>query len=1196
MHLKEIEIKGFKSFANKIKLSITPGITVIVGPNGCGKSNITDAVRWILGEQNIHSLRGEKMTDMIFSGNSDQKIRNIAEVSMIFDNTDHKLSIDSEEVELKRIIFRSGETENYINGMPCKLRDIHELFWGTGIGKNAYSIIAQGKVDFVLNAKPVERRVLFEEAANISSYNIKKDNALKKLGLVENNLLRINDIFMEVKESLSHYKLQADNLKLYRLYHEHIRELDFYLLSQQYLLYKKNLNQNEETLSTIKNEILAIEKIVMDSKRKMIQIETEKEQYELELNNSEILLQESDRNKNSLNNQLILLKQKGLDMNQRIINLKNDVEHAGHQFNTFQETLSDIDRDIQETRSNSKILQENDNNKTVLLNKYNHIFEYLQQEANKSESGKGELSYHRFSRYREETIKKETVLNSLKVTLLEMEKEIQNIQNELSRNQNRITNIEKNLVYYEREIKHFQEEKVKIDRLLTSNTGLMNQQTDKIRNDENNIILKNKEKDFLEELRKSNQVKKMILKDHIPDKNLLQEIHWFGKMYDLIEDIPDRIKNAISMILYDEIQLIRVGHFDQIPNILKHLNSEDLPQMKFIADNIIARKNSEIKKGMPDFKQNKKILGFAHQLISSPPEYNSLFQFLLGDILIVEDMYTALSLFEESKEQFAILTLDGMVIDARGIITSNIPLKNNTDKYPVSIKKINQLEQEIQEIQSQMNQNQSDLEKQKNEHQNLRHKTDSIDRQLESLIMRLHEEKNQEVDINKRNIDLKNQLDMFNQRKKLREDEKKDLENKIATLRLNFKWIEEYVISCNSYSHCISRFKTVCLDTIEKIRKELENVKMKLVWNKDREKLLQKRMEEMNHFIQNYQQEEGARQTKLSESKKELTQLSKQEEMVKEKIKMIMESRKKIHQNKINYQEALQTHNTILRKMRENIENNQKQMEERRNIFHECEMNHVQNQEKLNNLLYSIKNQYTTSIEEILSYENASKNQREASGKIAHYKEQISRMGQINFDALQEYEKQSIRYNELCNKKEEIIESKENLISLIHEIDQVAEEHLLQTFIKIDHYFQEIFQKLFRGGQVSLELTNGKKLLETGIEVMVQPPGKKVQNISLLSTGEKALTAIALLFAMWKVNPSPFCFFDEIDSALDEANALRLASFIKNEDLKEAQIIIITHQKEVMEAADALYGITMEGSGISKLMSVKMLDSGEWQN
>lgn len=359
MYLKEIEIKGFKSFANKMKLNITHGITVIVGPNGCGKSNITDAVRWILGEQNIRSLRGSKVTDMIYTGNDTGKMSNYAEVSILFDNEDRKLSVDSEEIQLKRIIYRSGEIENYINNIPCKLKEIHELFWGTGLGRSSYSIIAQGKVDFVLSAKPTERRILFEEASNISSYNNKKEIALKKLEQVENNLLRINDILSEVKENLSHYKKKADDLKLYQSYTNDIKKLEFFLLSQQYFLYQSNIKKNHHHLTALQGEITNIEKMLVDEKKRVIQTEKEKEDLEKLLSINEEAFYESEKEKNNANNLFIVLKQKKIEVEERIKGLNIDNQSAEHKLSSFKNSLSDIDNELKETIfSIEKIIKE----------------------------------------------------------------------------------------------------------------------------------------------------------------------------------------------------------------------------------------------------------------------------------------------------------------------------------------------------------------------------------------------------------------------------------------------------------------------------------------------------------------------------------------------------------------------------------------------------------------------------------------------------------------------------------------------------------------------------------------------------------------------------------------------------------------------------------------------------------------------
>ncbi len=1198
LHLIEIEIKGFKSFANKIKLNITPGITVIVGPNGCGKSNITDAVRWILGEQNIRSLRGHNLADMIFAGNGNQKMCNIAEVSILFDNIDRKLSIDSEQVELKRIIYRSGDTENYINGIPCKLKEIHELLWGTGLGKNSYSIIAQGKVDFVLNAKPAERRVLFEEAANISSYNNKKDIAIKKLDNVENNLFRINDILLEVNENLSHYKKKADDLKSYYFYRDYIRKLEFYLLSQQYLLYQKNSTKYDKGLSGLQTEIVKVEKLLKDGKKKIIQIEQGIVCLEKKLDYRENIFQESEKEKNSINNQLIVVKQKNLEIRRQITDLQEDVENGNKQFRKFKDTINDIDKDIQETNKNSKMVKERCEKNDLLHKQYYSLFTYYKQQVLNVEEDRKRFSVNPVNRYREEKIKEETMMRSLKSSLLEIEEERIKINNEFQRNKKLLENIKKNMLQYESQKRHLQEERTQIEEILNKNKLFIERQINIVRNYDNDIILKNKEKEFLEELIKNHPNQKMTINNKTFDTKFCHDIRWLGEFNNLVKHIPDNLKKIIRFLLNNQVRLISLSHSEKIADIDQFLKANNLGQIKIIADDIITRIDLESKKrNIKKYLNQQKILGFANELISYPTEYNNLFEIVLGHILLVEDMSVALSLVNQLKGQFVIASLDGIMIDFNGIVTLNFFSGNKaTLDNHLPVEKIEILKQDIQYIHREKKQYQEVLENLKNDNQEYYMKIKELDQQLENHTYKLHEERGYLLEINKKITSLENQLEALNYKQKVEEERKQHLEKNILVSQSNIKRIEEYMKYFYFYSQCISRLKTLCIKNMDELKKGLENDKMKLTWNKEGEILLQKRKKEMDNFIQTYHQEKEQRQVKIAHYNKEQLRLTEQESKLLEKLNKIMEQRKKLHDERIKNKEFIKEQENMLRKTRENIEINQRQMEEKKNRYHEDEMRRVQNQEKINHLLDTINNQYNASIDELLLYQNEANSQKEASRKIDEYKEKITLMGQINFDAFQEHQKQSTRYNELQSRREEIVNSKEKLINLINEIDRVAEEHFHQTFLKVEKNFKDIFQKLFRGGQASLELTNEKKILESGIEVMVQPAGKKLQNISLLSTGEKALTAIALLFALWKANPSPFCFFDEIDSALDEANALRLASFIKNEDLKDAQMIIITHQRELMESADALYGITMEGSGISKLMSVKMLDSGEWKN
>lgn len=1193
MYLKEIEIKGFKSFANKIKLTITPGITVIVGPNGCGKSNITDAVRWILGEQNIRSLRGKNLTDMIFSGNKYQKMRNLAEVSILFDNVDRKLPIDTEQVELRRVIYRSGTTENYINGLPSKLKDIHELFYGTGLGKNSYSIIAQGKVDFVLNSKPSERRILFEEAANISSYNNKKESAIKKLDLVKNNLLRINDILLEVNENLSYYKKKANDLKAYQSYRDYIKKLEFYLLSQQYMLYEKNSIKYDKKLADLNHEIVKIENLIKENKRKIVQIEEKKEYLEKKLNDTEKCFQENEKENINYNNQLIVLKQKKSEISQRISSIYEDTDNANKQFIKFKDTISDIEKDIQETESNYKIITKNYAENNLLLKKYDDVFTCYSKIVSDIEDNNKTFANKYIHKYREEKIKEETIMKSLESSLLTTEKDIILINDKLIDNKKRFRSIEKNITYYENELVRLQKEKNKIAKTLNDNKLVIDQEYNIIRKLNNDIILKNKEKDFLLEVTKNNPYKKTEINEDIFKKNSFKDIKLLQEVYEIIRYIPNNLKHLIHFILNNKLKIIMVSHSDIISDIDQFLKVNKLGKIRLISNDILENIDLKAKnENINQYLSQEKVLGVANKLVNYPSEFNNLFEILLGQVLIVEDMGSAFNLYKKLKGQWAIASLDGMVIDMSGLIMLNIFSENKeTINNLLPEEKIEQLKKEIHFINKEKIEHQGVFDNSKNDNKELTRKTEQLDQQLKKYEHKLSQENNISIEINKTISGLENQIKSLIFKKKSEEKRIQSLIKSIELSKSSINKVEKYIDSFQSFYQYALKIKNLCLKNIDWLKKELENDKMKINWNEERKALMQKRTEEMNHFIQTYNLEENQRQIKINQYKNEKNQLLEQQSILEKKLNEIMQHRKLLDNDRIEFKESTKEQENILKKTHENIETNQDKLEEKKNKYHEVEMNKVQNQEKTNHLLNTIKNQYNSSIDEILLHKNVVNSQKEAYAKISKYKENISSMGQINFDALQEYQNQSDRYNDLQRKKEEIIKSKEKLLNLINRIDRIAEEHFYQTFLKVESNFKEIFQKLFIGGQVSLELTNEKKLLETGIEVMAQPPGKKLQNISLLSTGERSLTAIALLFALWKANPSPFCFFDEIDSALDEANALRLASFLRNEDLKDAQIIIITHQRGVMESADALYGITMEGSGISKLMSVKILDS-----
>ncbi len=1196
MHLKEIQIKGFKSFANKIKLNITNGITVIVGPNGCGKSNVIDAVRWILGEQNMRSLRGSNLSDMIFAGNKQQKMRNVAEVSIVFNNNDKKLPLDSEEVEIKRIVYRSGDTENYINGYPCRLKEINELFLGTGLGKNSYSIIAQGKVEFVLNAKPSERRVLFEEAASVSIYKNKKESTIKKLDNVNSNLARINDILSEVQENLSYYRKKADDLKLYHSYREKIKKLDYFLLSQQYLLYDKNLKKYQQKLNNLSDEKDNIEKYIAEKKNYVKEIELSQNQLISQKDQLEEQVLKNNEEKTKKNNQLIIVRQKKSEILNTIKGLKEEQENTQKQYIKFNETVSAIENDIANATLSTEEIKERkereDLSKTSFINilkKYSYFIDTL-------EKNKNYLIENYINRYKEEIIKNEAIEKSLMFSIKDIEREINISDKQKKENILTIEKYNNNIKIYDEKINNLQKEIEKLKNELMQSEISLKKEQNELKDLQNDLLLKKKEKDFLEELLKNREDnvfgKTHNLKKYFSDKEVLTSL------YEIIKEDPFNLTMLFSSIYTNKDNILKINspkELEDLIHVKKNIIKWNLDQVIAIYDNcdfLNILKNRKEK--YSNILKKYRIKGFANDMVRYHNNYSNIMELFFGDIVVIEDHLNAFDLFKEIQGAFNVASLDGIYIGSNGFVILNYFSKNNKkDTINLSTQKIDKIEKDIFILKNSLKEKELSANALKKRNNEILIKMKKIEDLLNNYQNSLQKEKKLIIDNNILESSLNDKVKNLNNKLLSEKNKRENLEKTTSLFNNKIKKIEQYLEEQHKLFKLISFIKEHCLNEIQSLNKKIESYNIKMQWNSERDILLKKQKNEMIQFIQNYQQEESNRQGKIQKLKLEEADLiSKESEMIDvyNKLENILN---KINSDKIKILAKIKEHDTSLKDLRIDIENTQNKIEKIKNYYYEAEMGRVQNEEKIKYLLETIKNQFNSTVDEVLSYKDETNTQKEASENIAYYKEKISSMGQINFDAIQEFQKHQSRYNELNDKKIDIVKSKEKLIDLIKKIDWIAEDHFLKTFQMVEIYFKDIFQKLFDGGQANLELTNTKRILDAGIEVMVQPPGKKLQNISLLSTGEKSLTAIALLFALWKVNPSPFCFFDEIDSALDETNVLRLANFLKNEDLKEAQIIIITHQRGIMESADAIYGITMEGSGISKLMSVKILDSEE---
>lgn len=1192
MLLKEIGIKGFKSFANKIKLNITPGITVIVGPNGCGKSNIIDAVRWLLGEQSMRSLRGTKITDMIFSGNNENKMRNYAQVYMLFDNASRKVPIDSEEIEVKRIIYRSGEIENYINNVSCKLRDIQDLFTSLGLGKNSYSIIAQGRVDYVINARPFERRALFEEASDVGIYRSKKENVLKKLELVSNNLLRVNDILHEVENTLEYYKIKSDNLEAYKKYKDYILKLEYYLLYHQHLSLQRLIEKNNKKIAYYKEKSLKINENIICNKNEISLNEQRREELEFQLQQISDSHHKNEIEKNNFANQLTVLNQQKKDLLTQIINNQEDSKRSFIQFEEISNNLSSIEIEI---RNNLKDIENSKDNLKIdkyLLDKYLSI----------KDSFEGKLSYVAslskniqpyFSEYREAKIKKESEWRTCNHFISETEKEIDGISRKIINGEALFKNINTEISVLEKKIEELSLDESKINDEINRMKSSLQEKVETIQNISNDLKFKNKEIELLKDLLNTTENYNNLF---YGSTNKAEDSEGFVEFVDLKplnNIIPEYLKQIYNIIFDKNIKFVHLTHSEKIFSFKQLNRFIKQERIKIIADNFITKTNhkkDELKR-IIDFN-NKNIIGFADQLFSFPKEYKMLSDAILRHILIVKDMITALDIAYMTRGKIVLISLDGMIIDEQGIISIGF---NKNGKYEFGNRsfkdRIAELEKDINIISTDMKTNKNILEKEKNEYNKLVSNSKNTDIYLKNSVLKINNKRDQLARIMNDIAQSQKVLETLNSKKKEASQNLNNLEKTINLLNDKMKNIDSCLKYISRYQNIILRYYDSANKLAIMLSRNIDNYQMKASLYKEKEDLLKKRKNEILNFTKNYHAEKIRKEEQLNQYQSNMTQLTNLEIGLKEKLNCTL--RKQVEFNEImgSVKNSIKELDNILKNFRNKLYDEQEYLDDNKNKLHKYEMIYTQNKEKYNHLLNTLSTQYNITIDEILNYKNFSTSQTDALSLISKYKEQIQQMGQINYNALEEYDEQFKKFKNLQDKKNEIVESKEKLITLISEIDRIAEEHFFKTFKEVEVNFKEIFNKLFNGGEASLELTNSKNLFDTGIEVLVQPPGKQIQNISLLSMGEKALTAIALLFALWKANPTPFCFFDEIDSSLDESNALRLSSFIRNEDFRDSQIIIITHQKRVMEAADALYGITMDGFGTSKLMSVKMLNT-----
>jgi len=1184
--LKELEIYGFKSFGKKIKLSFNSGITAIVGPNGCGKSNITDAVRWILGEQNIRSLRGKQLTDIIFSGNHKEKPLNLAEVSLTVNNSEKVLPVDCEEINIKRRIYRSGETESFINGIPCKLKEIQELFMNTGLSKNTYSIIAQGEIDLILSAKPSERRYLFEEAASISKYRYEKKRTLNKIEETNNNLDKIENIISEIKNQLLILEEEAKHLNSYKLCQEEIKNLELFLIYQKYNLCSTNLSKIKRNLEKYEKEKIKIIKKIEEEETEIDSLSIEldnlsKEQEKYKYDNYEM-----DNRKKLIQSELNLMLQKKSDAEKRLFDLNKEAENITQKIVIGEQNKKAVSLNILEINNklgsyNKKLIYSNKeiDNITKFTDSLN-IIEINSKKVLKTISEK-ELFL------KEAKIRYSTTLNMIDINLEKIRKKRRLLDNQLENMVAKESDYQK-IVSEKRNIEdegHLKSNEEKIKEI----ENILKKLQVEVEKDRHIISLKEERKNILKKSIETNG-KKKEQKAEIFYSRYCQKYpdDLCEKIIKLIDNIPSKYEKIMKIALRESFNPIVVSDISYALNIINSLSENELEKLKIIPLDLI--KNI---KTLPDDQvkiQNKSICGFANELINYSPKYQNLFKVLLGNVLIVEDIKTALDISNEYLGKYKIISLNGMVINIDGsvdIYSNSKNSENFQESFYYVEKEIEKLEEEIKALKIKIERNDNFIEKNDHLYNSLWKENQDIKRLLRE------NEKNVTDNINNLNKatisvnELKDSLkDLLIEENSILEERKK-VSEKLRILGKNYNILYEYSKNISHSNKTINQIVTRGNNCINNLSRDINDLKNNIIINKEKLINLKEKAENISQYKDEHSLNLDEKRSTIKEYNEKLADILEKIKEYKIQINGLDKENPSVFKKAGEIEKILQRKLNLLKSLQQDKINQQKTYESIKDKQHREEMLEVQHQEKYVNIEDEVNKNYNLSLDKLELYKNISGSQKEANQRIDILRDNILKMGQINFEAENRYNHQLQRYNSLCKKYDEICKAKKYLEITISEIDQIATERFKKTFNQVKTYFNDIFKKIFSGGEGRLIIDSEEDILNSGIDIIARPPGKKTQNIELLSSGEKALIAIALLLALWKANPSPFCLFDEIDTSLDEVNAEKLTRILKGKNLNQSQLILITHQKTTMEAADALYGITMEESGISKLVSVK---------
>ena len=1182
MYLKSIEVQGFKSFANKITFEFHNGITGIVGPNGSGKSNVGDAVRWVLGEQSAKQLRGGNMQDVIFSGTETRKPLGFAYVAITLDNSDHKLPIDYQEVTIARRLYRSGESEYLLNGTSCRLKDVNELFYDTGIGKEGYSIIGQGQIDKILSGKPEERRELFDEAAGIVKFKRRKNTAIKKLEEEQQNLTRVNDILSELTRQLAPLEKQAETAKVYLKKKEALKQLDIQMFLVEMARIREQLKAVEEKYEIAQSDLEETCKSFDVTKTEYENLEKELEILETEIQKSREQSTQKTLEKQNLENQIHLLqeqihsaKQNETQYQERAVALDADIDKRKKEEQGYLEEQSQLEEKAAEfSRVQSQaqeafkeIAIEIHNLEEAIESGKNEIIEILNQRA----SIKGKLQ--RYDTMMEQISIRKVALNQRNLTLRSEVAQLDASEEQYKTQKQEIEETIEKLIRQgnrcEDQIKKYQAEISRATQQLENEKTAYHREVSRLESLKN---ITERYDGYGNSIRRVMEQKKNVSRIK-------------GVVADLLK-VEKNYETAIETALGGSIQNIVTDNENTAKGMIEFLKKNKYGRATFLP--LTSMKNKKTFNNPAALKEPG-VIGVASDLVQVEAEYEGLANYLLGRTLVVDHIDHGIAIAKKYQYTIRMVTIEGESLNPGGSLTGGA-FKNNSNLLGRR-REIDELHENVEKLKLNIEKLQAALEEYRNKRNHFR---DEAGRIQESLQEQYIQENTVQMNLNSmsdKRAEIKQGYENLKRENAELEKQTKEIEENSQSIQLEM----EASASQESALEKSINEKQEELESRKKqetdISKELEKSQLEGAGITSRKGFIQENLRRIKEELESLTNQKEALFAGMEEGKEEA--LKKETEIVKirQEIELAAkeeeEDREKLQEALLKKEKMTQEHKAFFSKRDE--------LSARMNLLDKESYRLLGQKEKLEEnqetqVNYMWEEYEITYSQALIDMPDELQERAEIKSAISNMRSEIRQLGNVNVNAIEEYKELSERHTFMKTQHDDLVQAEETLQGIINELDTGMRRQFEEKFGQIRIEFDKAFKELFGGGKGTLELDEEEDILEAGIRIISQPPGKKLQNMMQLSGGEKALTAIALLFAIQNLKPSPFCLLDEIEAALDDSNVTRYAKYL-HKLTKNTQFIIITHRRGTMAAADRLYGITMQEKGVSTLVSVDLIEN-----